>query len=76
LAAENIRDDLQHVVKTDVMQSPGMTSLGIMLAFTGGAGVRDVSIIIFRTWFGASDNPLVMFTWSLEASSADSWEIS
>jgi hypothetical protein len=26
---ENIRDDLQHVVKTDVMPSPGTTSLGI-----------------------------------------------
>jgi hypothetical protein len=30
LAAENIRDDLQHVVKTDVMLSPGTTSLGII----------------------------------------------
>jgi hypothetical protein len=29
LAAENIRDDLQYVVKTDVMVSPGTTSLGI-----------------------------------------------
>jgi hypothetical protein len=27
-------------------------------------------------WFGASDNLLVMFTWSLEASFADFWEIS
>jgi hypothetical protein len=27
LAAENIRDDLQHVIKTDVMLSPGTTSL-------------------------------------------------
>jgi hypothetical protein len=26
--------------------------------------------------FGASDNPLVMFTWSSEISFADSWEIS
>jgi hypothetical protein len=26
-------------------------------------------------WFGASDNPLVMFTWSSEIFSADSWEI-
>jgi hypothetical protein len=26
-------------------------------------------------WFGASDNPLVTFLWSLETSSADSWEI-
>jgi hypothetical protein len=30
LVAENIRDDLQHVVKTDVMLSPGTTSLGII----------------------------------------------
>jgi hypothetical protein len=30
LAAENIRDDLQYVVKTDVMLSPGTTSLGII----------------------------------------------
>jgi hypothetical protein len=30
LAAENIRDDLLHVVKTDVMLSPGTTSLGII----------------------------------------------
>jgi hypothetical protein len=30
LAAENICDDLQHVVKTDVMLSPGTTSLGII----------------------------------------------
>jgi hypothetical protein len=29
LAAENIRDDLQHVVKTDVMLSPDTTSLEI-----------------------------------------------
>jgi hypothetical protein len=29
LAAENIRDDLQHVVKTDVMLNPGTTSLDI-----------------------------------------------
>jgi hypothetical protein len=29
LAAENIRDALQHVVKTDVMLSPGTISLGI-----------------------------------------------
>jgi hypothetical protein len=29
LVAENIRDDLQHVVKTDVMLSPGTTSLDI-----------------------------------------------
>jgi hypothetical protein len=29
-AAENIRDDLQHVVKMDVMLSPGTTSLGII----------------------------------------------
>jgi hypothetical protein len=26
-------------------------------------------------WFGASNNPLVMFPWSSEISSADSWEI-
>jgi hypothetical protein len=30
LAAENIRDDSQYVVKTDVMLSPGTTSLGII----------------------------------------------
>jgi hypothetical protein len=30
LAAENIRDDLQHVVKTDVMLSPSTTSLDII----------------------------------------------
>jgi hypothetical protein len=30
LAAENIRDDLQHVVKMDVMLSLGTTSLGII----------------------------------------------
>jgi hypothetical protein len=30
LAAENIRDDLQLVVKADVMLSPGTTSLGII----------------------------------------------
>jgi hypothetical protein len=30
LGAENIRDDLQYVVKTDVMLSPGTTSLGII----------------------------------------------
>jgi hypothetical protein len=30
LAAENIRDDSQHAVKTDVMLSPGTTSLGIV----------------------------------------------
>jgi hypothetical protein len=30
LAAENIRDDLQYIVKTDVMLSPGTTSLGII----------------------------------------------
>jgi hypothetical protein len=28
-SGKNIRDDLQHVVKTDVMLSPGTTSLGI-----------------------------------------------
>jgi hypothetical protein len=27
-------------------------------------------------WFGASNNLLVIFTWSLETSSADFWEIS
>jgi hypothetical protein len=26
-------------------------------------------------WFGASDNPLVTFTWSSKTSSADFWEI-
>jgi hypothetical protein len=30
LTAENIRDDLQHVIMTDVMLSPGTTSLGII----------------------------------------------
>jgi hypothetical protein len=30
LAAENIRDDLQYVVKTDAMLSPGTTSLEII----------------------------------------------
>jgi hypothetical protein len=30
LAAENIRDDLQYVVKSDAMLSPGMTSLEII----------------------------------------------
>jgi hypothetical protein len=30
LAAENIRDDLQHIVKTDVMLSPDTTLLGII----------------------------------------------
>jgi hypothetical protein len=30
MAAENIRDDLHYVVKTDVMLSPGTTSLGII----------------------------------------------
>jgi hypothetical protein len=30
LVAENIRNDLQHVVKSDVMLSPGTTSLGII----------------------------------------------
>jgi hypothetical protein len=29
LAAENKCDDLQHVIKTDAMLSPGMTSLDI-----------------------------------------------
>jgi hypothetical protein len=29
LAAKNIRDDLQYVIRTDVMLSPGTTSLGI-----------------------------------------------
>jgi hypothetical protein len=32
-------------------------------------------LLAFKLWFGASDNPLVMFTWSSETSSADSWEI-
>jgi hypothetical protein len=30
LAAENIRDDLQYVVRTDVTLSPGTTSLEII----------------------------------------------
>jgi hypothetical protein len=30
LAAENKCDNLQHVIKTDVMLSPGTTSLGII----------------------------------------------
>jgi hypothetical protein len=30
LAAESTRDDSQHVVETDVMLSPGTTSLGII----------------------------------------------
>jgi hypothetical protein len=35
LAAEIIRDDLQHVDKTDVMLSPGTTSLDITSAGRG-----------------------------------------
>jgi hypothetical protein len=35
LAAENIRDDLQHVVKTDVKLSPSTTSLDITSAGRG-----------------------------------------
>jgi hypothetical protein len=30
VAAKNIHDDIQHVVKTDVMLSPSTTSLGII----------------------------------------------
>jgi hypothetical protein len=41
LAAENIRDDLQHVVKTDVMLSPGTTSLGIISAGRDGSHSTD-----------------------------------
>jgi hypothetical protein len=35
LVAENIRFNAQHVVKTDVMLSPGTTSLGIINAGRG-----------------------------------------
>jgi hypothetical protein len=35
LAAKNIRDDLQHVDKMDVMLSPGTTSLGIIIVGRG-----------------------------------------
>jgi hypothetical protein len=34
-----------------------------------------LELLSSELWFGASDNPLVTFTWSSEISSADSWEI-
>jgi hypothetical protein len=38
-------------------------------------GLKSVRLRSSELWFGASDNPLVMFTRSSETSSADSWEI-
>jgi hypothetical protein len=37
-------------------------------------GLKSVKLRSSELWFGACDNPLVTFTWSLEKSSADSWE--
>jgi hypothetical protein len=41
-------------------------------------GLKSGMLVLLSSelWFVASDNPLVMFTWSSETSSADSWEIS
>jgi hypothetical protein len=44
VAAENIRDDIQHVVKTDVMRSPGTTSLGIISIGRGQIPFRGPTI--------------------------------
>jgi hypothetical protein len=44
LAAENIRDDIQHVVKTDVMLSPGTTSLGIISIGRGRVPFHEKTI--------------------------------
>jgi hypothetical protein len=40
LAVENIRDDLQYVVKTDVMLSPGTTPHGIFNVGRGQVSLR------------------------------------
>jgi hypothetical protein len=44
LAAENICNDLQQVVKTDVMLSPGMTSLGIISVGRGRIPFHEPTI--------------------------------
>jgi hypothetical protein len=44
LAAENIRDYSQHVVKTDVMLSPGTTSLGILNVGRGRISFHEPTI--------------------------------
>jgi hypothetical protein len=38
-------------------------------------GPKSVKLRSSELWFGASDNPLVMFLWSSEKSFADSWKI-
>jgi hypothetical protein len=40
-------------------------------------GLKSGMLVLLSSelWFGASDNPLVTFIWSLEISSADSWEV-
>jgi hypothetical protein len=40
LAAENIREDLQYVVKTDVMLSPGTTPHSIFIVGQGQISLR------------------------------------
>jgi hypothetical protein len=44
LAAENIRDDLQHIVKSDVMLSPSTTSLGIISVGRGRIPFHEPTI--------------------------------
>jgi hypothetical protein len=44
LAAENKCDDLQHVVKTDVMLSPGTTSFGIISVGRGRIPFHEPTI--------------------------------
>jgi hypothetical protein len=44
LAAENIRDDLQHIDKTDVTLSPGMTLLGIISVGRGRIPFHEPTI--------------------------------
>jgi hypothetical protein len=41
-------------------------------------GLKSEMLVLLASelWFGASDNPLVMFPWFSETFSADFWEIS
>jgi hypothetical protein len=41
-----------------------------------GLESRMLVLLSSELWFGASDNPLVMFTWFSEISSANFWDIS
>jgi hypothetical protein len=77
LGFQAIPKNLMHIIRNRYrLQYNKNSRLCPGLAFTGGTEVRDVSVVIFRTWFGASDIPLMTSTWFLETSFADSGEIS